>query len=467
MLKERENAIARISLIIQVSLTVLLFSVVCKLFNNQEQLHIIGTAQCVIFSILIIPVWGLLIGYSGLDRMSRDQRYRYLFFRYFNLVSAGTLFLYIVSLIAGSLQVHFKLLLLFAGADFLVLFLYKAFFFSVMRFFRRRGYNTRQVVVYADNKSQKCINNLLETVDWGYKIRGVITSSEEIREEFGGRVKILSPDISLDKVLDRSIVDEVYYCKGLLDKDEIAKLIDVCAEVGVLFKLKTSPWVIGQLDAGVEVPDNAPLMEFGKMPGSYAALKMKRFFDVLFSFFAIIITSPLFFVVALLIKLDDGGPIFFKQERVGLNGRRFKLLKFRTMIVNAESLQKQLMGRNEQTGPVFKIKRDPRITRVGKFLRKTSLDEFPQFFNVISGDMSVVGPRPPIPAEVKQYERWQSRRLSMKPGITCIWQVSGRNTVDFDEWMKMDLKYIDNWSLKLDFSLILKTVKVIILGEGQ
>ena len=467
MLKERENAIARISLVIQVMVTILLFIFACKVFNPEESFHIVGSAQCILYSILIIPVWGMLIGYSGMAKMSRDQRYRYIFFRYVNLVSAGTLFLYIVSLIAGSLHVHFKLFLLFAGVDFLILFFYKAFFFSVMRFFRRRGYNTRQVIVYADNKSENCINNLLDTVDWGYRIRGIITSSDEIRENFEGRIKILSPDISLDKVLDRSIVDEVYYCKGLLDKYEIARLIDVCAEVGVLFKLKTSPWVIGQLEEGEEVPDNAPLMEFGKMPGSYSALKMKRLFDVLFSLFAIIVMSPLFLVVALLIKLDDGGPIFFKQERVGLNGRRFKLFKFRTMIVNAESLQKLLMGKNEQTGPVFKIKRDPRITRVGKFLRKTSLDEFPQFFNVLNGDMSVVGPRPPIPAEVKQYERWQSRRLSMKPGITCIWQVSGRNTVDFEEWMKMDMKYIDNWSLKLDFSLILKTVKVIIIGDGQ
>jgi lipopolysaccharide/colanic/teichoic acid biosynthesis glycosyltransferase len=137
------------------------------------------------------------------------------------------------------------------------------------------------------------------------------------------------------------------------------------------------------------------------------------------------------------------------------------------MVVNAEELQKTLIDKNEQDGPVFKIKNDPRITKIGKFLRKTSLDELPQFLNVLKGEMSIVGPRPPIPTEVKQYERWQQRRLSMKPGITCVWQVSGRNNIPFDQWMKMDMQYIDTWSLKLDFIILLKTVKVVLTGDGQ
>jgi len=167
------------------------------------------------------------------------------------------------------------------------------------------------------------------------------------------------------------------------------------------------------------------------------------------------------------IKFEDGGTVFFKQERVGLNGRSFPMFKFRTMVANAEALQASLLGLNEQTGPVFKIKADPRVTRVGWFLRKTSFDELPQFFNVLRGEMSVVGPRPPIPSEVEMYERWQKRRLSMKPGITCIWQVSGRNNIQFEEWMKLDLEYIDNWSLSQDMILVLKTIKVMLLGTGK
>ena len=172
-------------------------------------------------------------------------------------------------------------------------------------------------------------------------------------------------------------------------------------------------------------------------------------------------------VIAISIKMHDGGPIFFKQVRVGRHGRLFKLLKFRTMVINAEELQKDIMDLNEQDGPVFKIKNDPRITKVGKFLRKTSLDELPQFINVLLGDMSIVGPRPPIPSEVKQYKRSITRRLSINPGTTCIWQVSGRNNISFDKWMEMDMEYIDNWSLTLDFIIILKTFKVLFVGDGQ
>ena len=183
---------------------------------------------------------------------------------------------------------------------------------------------------------------------------------------------------------------------------------------------------------------------------------------------------PLFGLIALAIRIDSKGPIIFKQVRVGLRGRKFVLYKFRSMVINAEDILSEtnqanlaeVHMRNEQDGPVFKMKNDPRVTRVGKFLRKTSLDELPQFFNVLKGDMSVVGPRPPIPSEVDKYERWQLRRLSMKPGITCIWQVSGRNNIPFERWMKLDLQYIDSWSLKLDFMIILKTIKTIFKRDG-
>ena len=206
---------------------------------------------------------------------------------------------------------------------------------------------------------------------------------------------------------------------------------------------------------------------FQNTPDNHLGLKMKRVFDFFFSLVTIFLCAPVFLVIAIAIKIEDGGPVIFKQERVGLNGRRFPIFKFRTMVANAEALQFSLMGLNEQDGPVFKITNDPRVTRTGWFLRKTSFDELPQFFNVLRGEMSVVGPRPPIPSEVEQYQQWQKRRLSVKSGITCIWQVSGRNSISFDEWMKLDLEYIDNWSLTLDAILIFKTIKVIFTGTGK
>ena len=188
----------------------------------------------------------------------------------------------------------------------------------------------------------------------------------------------------------------------------------------------------------------------------------KRLIDIVGSLCGIILLSPLFLIVAILIKLEDPkGKVFFAQERNGKYPKTFKMYKFRSMVHNAEDLLKDLMDRNEQTGPVFKINDDPRITKVGKVIRKTSIDELPQLFNVLKGDMSLVGPRPPIPHEVDQYNYYQMQRLAVKPGLTCIWQVSGRNNIGFDEWVEMDIEYIKTRNLWLDIKLIFKTVGVL------
>jgi lipopolysaccharide/colanic/teichoic acid biosynthesis glycosyltransferase len=177
---------------------------------------------------------------------------------------------------------------------------------------------------------------------------------------------------------------------------------------------------------------------------------------------------PIFLVFAFLIKMDSPGPVIFKQARVGLRGRQFYLFKFRTMVKNAEALKKELEKQNEMDGPAFKLSNDPRITNVGRLLRKTGLDEVPQFFNVLKGDMSFIGPRPPLASETVKYERWQLRRLSVKPGITCYWQIMPkRNEVKFDQWVKMDLAYIDRWSIKTDIKLFFYTIKTIFSSTGS
>jgi exopolysaccharide biosynthesis polyprenyl glycosylphosphotransferase len=195
-------------------------------------------------------------------------------------------------------------------------------------------------------------------------------------------------------------------------------------------------------------------------------LVLKRMLDVVGSALGIVVSLPLMAVCALAIKLTSRGPIFFKQVRVGLHGRTFNMLKFRSMVVNAEAMKKSLADVNEVSGPVFKMKNDPRVTRIGRFIRKYSIDELPQLINVLRGDMSVVGPRPPVPDEVAKYEPWQRRRLSVRPGLTCIWQVSGRNQISFEDWMVLDMQYIDHWSLARDFNLIFKTVPVVFTGRG-
>ena len=188
---------------------------------------------------------------------------------------------------------------------------------------------------------------------------------------------------------------------------------------------------------------------------------IKRLIDVVCSFLGVLVLSPLFIIIAIIIKTTSKGPVFFSQRRVGKNGKEFYMYKFRSMVVNAEELKEKLSAQNEMSGPMFKMKDDPRVTKVGKFIRKTSIDELPQLWNVLKGDMSLVGPRPSLPKEVAQFEDWMYKRLEVKPGLTCYWQVSGRNNIDFEDWMKLDVKYVKERNLWIDIKLIFKTVGVL------
>lgn len=191
---------------------------------------------------------------------------------------------------------------------------------------------------------------------------------------------------------------------------------------------------------------------------------IKRSMDVVGALCGLIVLMPLYIVIAILIKIDSKGPVIFSQERVGMDGRRFKMYKFRSMVINAEELKERLKEQNERKGPMFKIKEDPRVTKIGKFIRKTSIDELPQLINVLKGEMSIVGPRPSLPKEVMQFEDWMMERLEVKPGLTCYWQVQGRDDIGFKEWMKLDIKYVRERNLVLDIKLILKTFTVL-LGD--
>ena len=188
---------------------------------------------------------------------------------------------------------------------------------------------------------------------------------------------------------------------------------------------------------------------------------IKRLIDIICSFVGILVLSPLFIIIAIIVKFTSKGPVFFSQKRVGRNGKEFDMYKFRSMVVNAEELKEKLAAQNEMSGPMFKMKDDPRVTKVGKFIRKTSIDELPQLWNILKGDMSLVGPRPSLPKEVAQFDEWMYKRLEVKPGLTCYWQVSGRNNIDFEDWMKLDVKYVEERNLWIDIKLIFKTVGVL------
>jgi len=209
-----------------------------------------------------------------------------------------------------------------------------------------------------------------------------------------------------------------------------------------------------------------PLLRLWREPLQGWQGYLKRTLDVAAALFGIVILGPLWLAIMVLIKIDTRGPIFYRQERLGKGGRPFRIFKFRSMVVGADELLPELAGFNEMDGPIFKIKEDPRITRVGRWLRRFSLDELPQLINVFLGDMSLVGPRPPLPHEAVKYERWQEKRLTVPQGVTGLWQVSGRNLLTFQEMVRLDIYYIENWSLWLDLKIILKTVPAVVLRRG-
>ncbi len=272
----------------------------------------------------------------------------------------------------------------------------------------------------------------------------------------------------LESLLDTEVVDEVVFAVPGRSLDMFQPALQACDLRGVDV-LVTMQGVLpgsGKVEVANVTGFDMPMLGLSRVPSSQGHLLIKRVIDIVGSALAILILSPVMLLAYAAIKFDSPGPALFKQVRAGRNGRRFVMLKFRSMCTDAEERKQQLAHLNEMDGPVFKITHDPRITRVGRFIRKTSIDELPQLFNVLLGDMSLVGPRPPLPAEVAQYEAWQRRRLSVRPGITGMWQVSGRNAVDFRRWMELDLEYIDQWSLWLDIKILFRTVPAVLMRSG-
>jgi exopolysaccharide biosynthesis polyprenyl glycosylphosphotransferase len=278
---------------------------------------------------------------------------------------------------------------------------------------------------------------------------------------------VLGTAADLGPVLGEHALDEVYIAgHAVREGQAMQEAIATCERFGTPFALPASEFRMSRARPADRRAIRDGYIHFVTVENRPWQSSLKRVFDIVVSSVAIALLSPVFVAVAVAIKLTSRGPVFFRQTRVGLHGRHFHMLKFRSMVADAEKMRAALESRNEQSGPVFKITRDPRITAVGHFIRKLSIDELPQFFNVLRGEMSIVGPRPPIPSEVAQYEPWQRRRLSVRPGITCVWQVSGRNNISFEQWMYLDMQYIDHWSLLKDVKLILKTVPAVLHGRG-
>jgi exopolysaccharide biosynthesis polyprenyl glycosylphosphotransferase len=273
---------------------------------------------------------------------------------------------------------------------------------------------------------------------------------------------------NLSAIISREAVDEVVVALPLRQRrDLVEKIVGVCEEQGIMVRVRTDLFNLRVARPLVENIDGIPVVTIRSGPEDGWQLAVKRVMDVVGSAALLTLLAPFLLLVTLLIKLDSPGPVLFRQERVGLNRRRFKVLKFRTMVAGADRDQATFEAMNEAEGPVFKIRNDPRVTPLGRFLRQYSIDELPQLINVLRGDMSLVGPRPLPLRDVRLIDtQWHKRRFSVKPGLTCLWQVNGRSDVTFEHWVRMDLEYIDTWSLGLDFKILLKTIPAVLRGSG-
>lgn len=363
-------------------------------------------------------------------------------------------------------QYYSRLIYLYAGILIvLLLTVARAVMRWVMRAMRKRGIGVdRAVLVGGGEIGRAIMRSVLAQPDLGYRIEGFV--DDDPTKGAIGNFQVLGGTDQLSSILRERQIDEVIVTLPWHARDKIVQIMEDSEAAGARVKIVPDLFQLSLSQIAVDAVGGIPLIGVKETSFSYGALALKRVMDVLLSGVMFLIVLLPMACIALAIKLTSPGPIIFAQYRVGRGGRLFTAYKFRTMREGADLEKSELLHLNEATGPLFKIRNDPRITPLGKFLRRTSLDELPQFWNVLNGDMSMVGPRPPLPTEVAQYKDWHKRRLDVSPGLTGLWQVSGRSELTFDEMVMLDLYYIENWSPWLDISIMLKTIPALVTTRG-
>lgn len=469
MLKEQAKILNRISILLDLLVVITAFFVAYEIRDHYEKG--LREVRFYLWSLfLIIPIWYYLLTRSQLFSSIRRLSAFDLFTRLINVHLAGGVV--VASIIYYVDRDNFSrgFLLVFLFCSFVVLFLEKILLRYTLGFFRRRGYNVRNLVIVGTREKAKRFLQLVKAhSDWGLNLLGFVRVSDApLGEDFQDQV-ILGRVNDLVDICKSLPVDEVIFC---IPKDyvvDVEEYLIKLEELGISVRIVLDIFDISLYRKEISFFHNdIPILTFHAKEFDAQQLLIKRLFDIFGSIVGLTITALLFPFIAIAIKLDSRGPLFFGQKRVGKSGRIFKCWKFRSMQIDAEQRKSELLKDNEVSGAMFKLSNDPRVTKVGRFLRKTSLDELPQFWNVFFGQMSLVGTRPPTPDEVAEYDNWQHRRISITPGITGLWQVSGRNAIsDFDKVVELDLSYIDNWSLWLDIKILLKTIYVVFSRKGS
>jgi exopolysaccharide biosynthesis polyprenyl glycosylphosphotransferase len=361
------------------------------------------------------------------------------------------------------------LLGIYALIDFLLMFIFRLVAWRFAAPLRRSVSGFRNYLLVGDGPEVEEIARTLEANETrGMRLSGLVRVQSRPQDTLPAGLTRSYPVVTLPELpelLRRQVIDEVIFAVAKEDLEKLGDTFLICEEEGVKTRVLLSFFPQSISKVYLERLGTKPLLTFSATPEDEFLL-LKRGIDFIMAFIALVALSPLLLILSALVKLTSPGPILFSQTRCGLGGRKFTLFKFRSMRADADLLREELEALNEVDGPVFKITNDPRCTPVGRFMRKFSLDELPQLVNIIRGDMSFVGPRPPLPEEVEKYERWQRRRLRMQPGLTCLWALEGRSKLSFRRWMELDLEYIDHWSIMLDWKILLKTIPIVLVGRG-
>ncbi len=418
--------------------------------------------------LVIVIIWWL---FFDMQAAYSTQRNPSLFFDLKTVVRTvffGTMAMFAVCYLLRIELPPRSILALFVLTNVPLLLVGKVFFYFVRDYLRTAGKFRRTVlIVGSGEKAGRYIDSWKSRSDWGLDLVGFIDlDADRVDSEYYG-VKVLGTPADMPSILHRHAIDEVVFAIPTRHLEDCVDMLALCEQEGVRTLIISDFFsgLIARVES--EVIHGIPVLIYSTTPLKEWQLLLKRFLDIIVSATMLLLLSPLFVAIAVAIRLTSKGPVFYRWQVVGLNKKKFIGYKFRTMVVGADQLKQLLMDQNEMKKVVFKMRNDPRVTWIGRILRKFSLDELPQLWSVLRGDMSIVGPRPPLVSELDKFESWHRRKLSVKPGLTCLWQISGRSDIDdFDEWVRLDLEYIDNWSLWLDFKVLLKTIPVVLLGRG-
>ena len=420
--------------------------------------------------LIVLPSWSFLLGMFDLHTSQRTVAIQRIIVALFKVHVFGALILSSTVYFIYSNNVSRLFIIYFIAFSFLLLALERITQKVAIGNMRRRGFNYRNIVIVGTEEKAFEFTRVIEcNPDWGFRIVGFVQETDNVVLKMFSNYNVLGDIRQLVDLCISHHVDEVIFClprKSMIEVDDIIHGIE---EMGITIRMILDLYESRRSRRELSFfNDQLPILTFYSKPFDAGKLFVKRCLDITGATVGLFLTAFLLPFIAIAVKLDSKGPLFFGQKRVGENGRAFTCWKIRSMYIDAEDRKKDLMSQNEMAGPMFKIKDDPRVTKVGRFLRKTSLDEIPQFWNVLIGEMSLVGTRPPTPDEVSRYENWQRKRICIKPGITGFWQVSGRSSVQlFDDVVKLDLEYIEKWSLWLDFTILAKTFLVVFMRNGS